>query len=47
MNEISFKPKNDKNILYFTISIVILVVICSGIGIWYDKLYLSETVDWL
>ena len=47
MNQIIDKPKNDKNILYFTIPIVILIIICSGTGIWYDKLYFRETVGWL
>ena len=40
INNISFESKNDKDILYFTIPIVILIAICSGIGIWYGKLYL-------
>lgn len=47
MYKTKFEPKNNKNILYFTIPIVIFVVICSSIGIWNDKLYLNETVDWL
>ena len=47
INNISFESKNDKDILYFTIPIVILIAICSGIGIWYGKLYLKETVGWL
>lgn len=47
MNNIIIKTKNDKNILYFTIPIVILIATCSGIGIWNQKLYLKETVGWL
>ena len=42
-----FKRENDKKILYFTIPIVILIVICSGIGICYQELYKRETVGWL
>ena len=47
VKDINFRPKNDKSILYFTIPIVILITICSSIGIWYDKLYIRETVGWL
>ena len=37
----------DNNILYFSIPIVILMVTCSNIGIWYQKLYSKETMSWL
>lgn len=47
MNNVSFKSKDDNNILYLTIPIVILVVLCSSIGIWNQKLYVNETIDWL
>lgn len=41
------KSKDDNNILYLTIPIVILVITCSSIGIWNQKLYVNETIDWL
>ena len=47
MNNISPKLNNDKNLLYFTIPIVILAATCSSLGIWYQKLYSKETVGWL
>lgn len=37
----------DKSIIYLTIPIVILIAICSSIGIWDQKLYLKETLDWM
>ncbi|MBC2581592.1 hypothetical protein [Clostridium sp. DJ247] len=46
MNKINFQLKTDKNLLYFTIPIVILIAICSGIGIWNQTLYSRETADW-
>lgn len=45
-NNIS-KSGHDKNILYFTIPIVILIALCSSIGIFYQQLYSKETLDWL
>lgn len=47
MNNVSYKSKSDNNILYLTIPIVILIVICSSLGIWNQKLYVKETIDWL
>jgi len=47
MNDLSSKINNDKSLLYFSIPIVILMVICSSIGIWYQGLYSKETVGWL
>jgi hypothetical protein len=47
MNSISVKPKEDKTLLYLTILIVILIAICSSIGIWHDQLYSKETVGLL
>lgn len=41
------KTKTDAALLYFTVPIVILIAICSGIGIWYPHLYSKETIDWL
>lgn len=47
MTDINYQTKADKTLLYFTVPIVILVAICSGIGIWYQDLYSRETIDWL
>lgn len=47
MTNINYKTKPDKTLLYFTIPIVILIAICSSIGIWYQNLYSRETIDWL
>ena len=47
MNDVSSKPNHDKSVLYFSIPIVILMVICSSIGIWYHGLYSKEAVGWL
>lgn len=47
VNNVSYKSKSDNNILYLTIPIVILIVICSSLGIWNQKLYVKETIDWL
>lgn len=47
MDKLSSKTNNDKCMLYFSIPIVILIVICSSIGIWYQGLYSKETVGWL
>jgi len=47
MNEVRSTPNHDKQLLYFTIPIVLLVVVCSCVGIWYQGLYSKETVDWL
>ena len=47
VNDISVKPNNDKNMLYFSVPIVILMITCSSIGIWYQELYSKETVGWL
>lgn len=47
MNNTSIKPKDEKNLLYLTILIVILIITCSGIGIWHQKLYFKESLDWL
>jgi len=47
VNDISAKPNNEKSMLYFSIPIVILILTCSSIGIWYQKLYSKETVGWL
>lgn len=33
--------------LNFTLPIVILIAICSGIGVFYQSLYSKETTDWL
>ncbi|MDT8717726.1 hypothetical protein IAI10_13740 [Clostridium sp. 19966] len=41
------KLKNENTYLLFTIPIVILVVICSSIGIWHERIYSKETLDWL
>ena len=47
MTDINYQTKADKTLLYFTVPIVILIAICSGIGIWYQDLYSRETIDWL
>ncbi|AKN34158.1 membrane protein [Clostridium carboxidivorans P7] len=47
MDKNEFKLQIDKYIIYFTIPIAILMVICSSIGIWHQKLYSKETIDWL
>lgn len=47
MSDNNSKFNHDKYILYFTIPIVLLMVTCSSIGIWYQKLYSRETVGWL
>ena len=47
MEKINSQPEKDKNFLYFTIPIVILMAICSAIGIWHQNLYFRETADWL
>lgn len=41
---------NKKILTYpmnFTLPIVILVAICSGIGVFHQSLYSKETIDWL
>jgi hypothetical protein len=45
-NKIMIEKVNFKN-LYLTIFIVLLIILCSGIGIGYPKLYEKETVDWM
>lgn len=47
MNKNNFQLQADRHILYFTIPIIILMTICSGIGIWHQTLYSKETLDWL
>lgn len=47
MTNSNLKTKTDETLLYFTVPIVILIAICSGIGIWYQNLYSKETIDWL
>lgn len=47
MNEIGVKVKDDTSLLYFTIPIVILMVICSSIGILNQELYSKQALDWL
>ena len=39
--------RSDIGILNFTLPIVILMVITSSIGIWYQKIYIGETTAWL
>ena len=31
----------------FTLPIVVLITVCSGIGVFYQNLYSKETIDWL
>lgn len=47
MTNINYQTKTDKTLLYFTVPIVILIAICSSIGIWNQNLYSRETIDWL
>lgn len=47
MNNTSIKVKDDTSLLYFTIPIVILMVVCSSIRILNQELYSKQTVDWL
>ncbi|AGK96988.1 hypothetical protein [Clostridium pasteurianum] len=47
MTNINYQTKADKTLLYFTVPIVILIAICSSVGIWYQNLYSRETIDWL
>ena len=47
MNNTNIKLKNDKFLLYITILIVILVALCSSIGIWHEQLYSRDTLDFL
>lgn len=47
MNNLSLKTENTFKELGLTIGIVILIIICSSIGISYQKLYSKENVDWL
>ncbi len=37
----------DKVLVYFTVPIVIFIIICSGIGILYPDIYARETADWM
>ncbi|MDF2909561.1 MAG: hypothetical protein K0Q56_441 [Sporolactobacillus laevolacticus] len=39
--------KTDKRFIYFTIPIVVLMTISSGIGVFHPNLYARETTDWL
>lgn len=43
----NFGFKTDRYILYFTVPIIILVSLCSSIGIWNETLYFRETANWL
>lgn len=47
VNDTDIKVKDDTNLLYFTIPIVILMVICSSIGILNQSLYSKQALDWL
>ena len=44
MNE---QTERQKYFLYFTLPIVLLILICSGVGILNPNLYQKETPDWL
>lgn len=37
----------DKVLVYFTIPIVVLIILCSGIGILNQDVYAKETIDWM
>ncbi len=47
MKKNNLQLEKDRNFLYFTIPIVVLMAICSAIGIWRQNLYFRETADWL
>ena len=47
MEKINSQLGKDRNFLYFTVPVVILMAICSAIGIWQQNLYFRETTDWL
>lgn len=47
MEKINSQLGKDRNFLYLTVPIVILMAICSAIGIWRQNLYFRETADWL
>lgn len=47
MNNVSSKSKKSSSFLYFTLPIVLLMILCSGIGLTYTKIYSKETADWL
>ena len=46
MRERNFEKSEKTYILLFTITIAILVLISSSIGIFYSDFYSAETVDW-
>lgn len=47
VNYTGIKVKDDTSLLYFTIPIVILMVMCSSIGILNQSLYSKQALDWL
>lgn len=47
MTNHNLETKTDKVLFCFTVPVVILIVICSSTGIWYQKLYARETMDLL
>jgi len=47
MDKNDLRLQIDKQILYFTIPITILMLICSSTGILHPKLYSKETTDWM
>ena len=47
INYKNIEINKDKVLVYFTIPIVVLIILCSGIGILNQDVYAKETIDWM
>lgn len=45
--ETDTQVRADRTFLFFTIPTAVLIFVCSGIGVFYQNLYVMETTDWL